>query len=157
MFPDGGISAVGKRAWASITKTCYIEFIPTKILCLHPSSTPPTPPSSKEWVLRLLRDCQQKQGERKQKNPSSHDLQLAKRLRQNCNRILSSYGTHGHRECKKKMHKKAKKRRMVLVLGFVAAVAMVNDLPDDIVRLHPRLDPLASSLLHLSVPVNLRQ
>jgi hypothetical protein len=86
-----------------------------------------------------------------------YDLQLAKRLRQNYNRILSSYETHEHRECKKKMHKKAKKRRMVLVLGFVAAVAMVNDLPDDIVRLHPRLDPLASSLLRLSVPVDLQQ
>ncbi len=125
------------------------------VFILH--QPPHTPPSSKDWVLCLLRDCQQKQGERKQMNPFLYDLQLAKRLRQNYNRILSSYGTHGHRECKKKMHKKSKKRRMVLVLGFVAAVAMVNDLPDDIVRLHPRLDPLASSLLRLSVPVSLRQ
>jgi hypothetical protein len=58
---------------------------------------------------------------------------------------------------KRKCKKKAKKRRMILVLGFVAAVAMVNDLPDDIVRLHPRLDPIASSVLRFSVPLNLRQ
>lgn len=157
MFPDGGISAVCKRAWASITKTCYIEFIPTKILCLHPSSTPPRHHQAKteycvfwgivnrnkekenRWILFCMIYSSPK-GWGKTTTASSlpmehMDIENAKR----------------------KCTKKAKKRRMILVLGFVAAVAMVNDLPDDIVRLHPRLDPIASSVLRFSVPLNLRQ
>jgi hypothetical protein len=153
MFPDGGISAVCKRAWASITKTCYIEFIPTKILCLHPSSTPPHA-TIKQRLSTVSSEGLSTEKRRKKTDESFFAWFTA---RQKAETKLQSHPLFLWNTWTSKMHKKAKKRRMVLVLGFVAAVAMVNDLPDDIVRLHPCLDPLASSLLRLSVPVNLRQ